>query len=641
MTAPAKGGGPETSIVIRAFNEERWLPDVFAALARQTYRDFEVILVDSGSLDRTREIAEANGARIVRLRSEDFTFGHSLNVGIEESRGAFIAILSAHAIPADERWLELLVAPLREHAPAMVYGGQRGHAVSKYSECRDFERVFPDEPTVWTDDDPFANNANSAIKRELWLEHPFDEGLPGLEDIEWAKYWTELERIIVYEPRAAIIHVHTESWAQVRRRYYREGMAARWVGKRILRHLPMEFSREARWLLADLWHALREGRLLALASEIARFRYEKTLGSIKGIVDSRGLDSPGRRAALYYEQSFAAVVVRAPHRAQVEYREVPILKPGEVLIRVAYVGICGTDLEILEGTLGYYKSGMASYPIVPGHESSGTIVEVGPRVTHLAKGDRVVVECIQGCGECAACASDTAIRCEARKEVGVLNQDGAYAEYMVARSRYVHRVPDDLPLVRAALAEPLAVVLKALRRLGAANGDGRPRSVTVLGAGTIGVLAARVLALRGHRVTVTDREPRRLEALGAEFTTSTSLASLGTSEWIVEATGNQQLLSQVMRESSTGSAILLLGFPYGREPFSFESVVAFDRSVIGSVGSSSRDFADALELMPALDLRHFVGQSLPLAEYERAWELVRSRRHLKVMLRVDQTLAEA
>jgi hypothetical protein len=120
MTSAPK---PETSVVVRAFNEERWLPEVFSALARQRYRDFEVILVDSGSLDRTREIAEENGARIVRMRSEDFTFGHSLNVGIRESQGEFIAMLSAHAIPANDHWLEDLVAPLRQPKVAMVYGG--------------------------------------------------------------------------------------------------------------------------------------------------------------------------------------------------------------------------------------------------------------------------------------------------------------------------------------------------------------------------------------------------------------------------------------------------------------------------------------------------------------------------------------
>src|SRR5438045_1653991 len=90
---------PETTILIRAFNEERWLPEVLAAIDRQIYRDFELLLVDSGSVDRTREIFAAHGGRVVRMRSDDFTFSHSLNVGIREARASFIVILPADAIP--------------------------------------------------------------------------------------------------------------------------------------------------------------------------------------------------------------------------------------------------------------------------------------------------------------------------------------------------------------------------------------------------------------------------------------------------------------------------------------------------------------------------------------------------------------
>ena len=159
---------PKTSVVIRSFNEERWLPELFAALHKQVYRDFEVLVVDSGSVDRTREIAAANGARIVRLRSDDFTFGHSLNVGIEQARGSLVAIVWAHAIPTDDRWLERLIAPLAEANCAMVFGGQRGHAISKFSGARDFERVFHSKRLVMDDDHVFVNNANSAIRKDLW-----------------------------------------------------------------------------------------------------------------------------------------------------------------------------------------------------------------------------------------------------------------------------------------------------------------------------------------------------------------------------------------------------------------------------------------------------------------------------------------
>lgn len=630
---------PETSVVIRAYNEERWLPHVFESLARQTYRDFEVLLVDSGSIDRTREIARTNGAKIVCLRSEDFTFGHSLNIGIREARGRFVAIVSAHAIPSDEHWLENLVAPLRRPGVAMVYGKQRGHEVSKFSECRDFERIFADKAHSSQLEDYFANNANSVVSRSLWSRRPFDEGLPGLEDIEWAKYWTLQGMRVVYEPSACIIHVHTETWAGVRNRYYREAMAARWVGIRVLRHIPFEVAREMRWCLYDLYLALPAWRLKSLFTQIVRFRFEKAVGTVKGIMDSRGIDSPGKKARLFFQNEFPAVVIHGVDQAQLEDRAVPSLKPGEILVRVAFVGICATDLEILDGSLGYYRSGMATYPIVPGHEASGTVVAVGPRVAGLVEGDRVVVEPIQGCGECADCTSDAAIRCKGRTELGVIGHDGAYATFLVTRARYVHKVPQDVRLAQAALAEPLAVVLKGLRRIAAVGRGAGSSRCAVVGAGTIGHLAARVLAMRGHPVTVIDRERKRLRLIEPVADTRVSLDDLSDFDMIVEATGDPDVLQSLLERSATGATVLLLGFPYGQRTFSFESVVGFDRSVVGSVGSASEDFRAALETLRKIDTTHFLSVSYPLEQYRTAWEATRSRSYLKVMLKVDAEAA--
>src|SRR5262245_18972734 len=513
----------ETSIVIRAFNEERWLPEVLGAIARQTYRDFEVLLVDSGSVDRTRDIAAAHGARIIRLRSEDFTFGHSLNLGIQAARGAFIAILSAHAIPTDDQWLERLITPLRQPETAMVFGGQRGHAVSRFSEALDFARVFPSKPLEMDDDHVFVNNANSAIRRDLWDRHRFDEGLPGLEDAEWAKYWIPLGKKVLYTPAACIYHVHTESWAQVRHRFHREGIAGRWTAVRIMRHIPGEILRELYWCSLDLALATLKRRLPSLAGDILRYRYNKTVGIVKGILDSRVITNPSKRAELHFDKGFPAVVIRGSHSAAIEPRSIPALKPSEMLVRVAYEGICGTDLEIFEGNLGYYKSGMATYPIVPGHELSGTVVSLGRKVTSHEEGDRVVVECIQGCGQCDECKRDNAISCKERREVGVVEMDGGYAEYLITRARYAHKVPNDVTLAQAALTEPLAVVLKALRRLGGVTASHPPKRCAVVGAGTIGHLAAKVLAFRGHEVTVFDREATRLTLLNGIVGTESAL----------------------------------------------------------------------------------------------------------------------
>jgi len=633
---PAETGAssPETSIVIRAFNEERWLPEVLDAIDRQTYRDFEVLLVDSGSVDRTVDIAAAHGARIIRLRSEDFTFGHSLNLGIREARGTFIAILSAHAIPTDGHWLERLITPLRQAETAMVFGAQRGHAVSRFSEARDFERVFPSKPLEMDDDHVFVNNANSAVRRDLWDQHRFDEGLPGLEDAEWAKYWIPLGKKVLYTPAACIYHVHTESWAQVRHRFHREGIAGRWTAVRIMRHIPGEILRELYWCSLDLALATSKGRLSSLTGEIVRYRYNKTVGIVKGILDSRVITNPSKRAEFHFDKGFPAVVIRGPHSASIEPRSIPALKPSEILVRVAYAGICTTDLEIVEGSLGYYKSGIAKYPIVPGHELSGTVVSLGRKVTSHDEGARVVVECIQGCGECDECKRDSAIACKERREVGVIGVDGGYAEYLVTRARYTHKVPNDVSLAQAALTEPLAVVIKALRRLDAAASS-PPKRCAVVGAGTVGHLAAKVLVLRGHDVTVLDREPSRLALLDGNVTTEHSLSALDRFDWLIEATGDQVALTALLQQSRTGATLLLLGLPYARHNFSFESIVGFDKTVVGSVGSSGADFEEALAVLPRLDTTPFLQCSYPLEEFASAWQAARSKAHVKVMLRVD------
>ena len=210
---------PETSIIIRTFNEEKHLPQLFEQLAEQTYDDFETIVVDSGSFDSTREIARTRADRLVRIDQHDFTFGYSLNEGIRHSTGERLAIISAHALPTGPEWLEHLVAPLHASNTAMVYGRQTGVAESKFSENLDFARTFSHEPQAMTPQNVFANNANSAIRRDLWAQHPFDETLPGLEDLAWAKYWLERGYRVMYEPTACIFHIHEETWGQVRRRY--------------------------------------------------------------------------------------------------------------------------------------------------------------------------------------------------------------------------------------------------------------------------------------------------------------------------------------------------------------------------------------------------------------------------------------
>lgn len=636
---------PETSVVIRAFNEQKHLPALFDALARQAYRNFETIVVDSGSFDDTRAIAATRADRLLRISSHDFTFGYSLNAGIRAACGRYIVMASAHTVPCDEHWLGQLVAPLADSNVAMTYGRQLGVESSKFCEVKDMERAFGPNPR---DEHPsrFAvNNANSAVRRDLWLEHPFDEALPGLEDVEWARHWIRKGFAVRYVPEAALYHIHEETWPQIRRRFYREAVAWRRMSIRGRRHIPMELIREAgraaadcaRALTADANPAARRLSRPARLAEILAYRLHKNAGVMRGFFESHPLETRASYEAVLFNRAVKAVVIKGPGQAALESVDLPELKPGDVLIHVAHVAICATDHEIRNGTLGYYANGMAQYPIVPGHEFSGRVSAVGRNVTGFREHDPVVVECIQGCGTCAECRADNAIGCAERKELGVMGLNGAYAEYVIAPSRFVHRVPDGMDLRRAALAEPTAVVLKALRRLSAVAGaDGGARKpVGVAGAGPLGHLCAKILKHRGHDVTAYDRDDRRLAFFaGTGIKTTASPDDIARFPLIVEITGDPQSLDSILHKSPANAAILLLGLPYGKQPFSFETIAAFDKTVIGSVGSTAADFEAAIRLLPEIDLDPYFRCALPLEDFGAAWDKSKSGEVLKVLLNV-------
>ncbi|WP_172822776.1 alcohol dehydrogenase catalytic domain-containing protein [Paramagnetospirillum marisnigri] len=642
----AEARAVETSVLIRCFNEQKYLPGLFDALDRQTYRDFEVIIVDSGSFDRTREIAEARADTVLRISSHDFTFGYSLNAGIKAARGKFIAIVSAHTEPCDEHWLETLIAPLRDATVAMTYGRQLGKACSKFSETEDFERTFGPRPREESPARWCVNNANSAIRRDLWEKYPFDEELTGLEDIDWARRWMTEGLRVVYRPEARLYHIHEESWRQIRRRYYREAVAARRMGIKGPDRVLNEAFAELRHTVSDLVNAFSPGdnpvaARLTLGQrlrEVVYFRVNRNIGTFKGLLEAHPLETRAEQEDALFDRSTRAVVIHGPGKVALENIELPELKPGDVVIRTAHVGVCATDLELLAGSLGYYKSGMAKYPIVPGHEFSGRIVTVGQNVIAFKEGDPVVVECIQSCGSCGECRAGNFIGCAERAEVGVLRLNGAYADFVTVPARFVHRLAPGTDLRQAALCEPTAVVLKGMRRLMPAL-EAQPnaeRRCAVIGAGCIGHICAVELARRGHAVTVFDRNAARLEVFkGRPIQTSADLDRLGEFNVVVEATGHPEVLDKALHAAPAGATLLLLGLPYARKEFSFEAIAAFDKTVIGSVGSTAEDFAEAIRLMPELDLSALMACSLPLSKFAEAWELARAGSRLKIILDVE------
>ena len=212
------------SIVIRAYNESKYLGRLLEGIAHQSLKEIEIILVDSGSRDSTVDIAESYGAMVVHISPEEFTFGRSLNLGMQAASGRFVVIASAHVYPVYPDWIEHLLRPFQDGKVGLVYGKQRGARNSHFSEHQIFRQWYPDTDVI-NQRTAFCNNANAAIRRSLWEQHAYDETLTGLEDIAWAK-WVQLKgREVVYAANAEVIHIHQETARGVYDRYRREAMA--------------------------------------------------------------------------------------------------------------------------------------------------------------------------------------------------------------------------------------------------------------------------------------------------------------------------------------------------------------------------------------------------------------------------------
>jgi 2-desacetyl-2-hydroxyethyl bacteriochlorophyllide A dehydrogenase len=613
---------PETSIIIRTYNEERHLGNLLRAIGMQDYKDYEIIIVDSGSTDKTLEIAQKFPVNIIKIESRDFTFGYALNIGCKASRGKYLIFASAHILPATNSWLSQFVTSFKDPAVAMAYGRQKGNADSKYSEQKDFWRFF--SKTAVNSKVPlhYANNANAAIRKSIWEEEKFDEYLFGLEDIDWTRRVTSKGLLIRYEPNAPVYHIHRETWPQVFNRYRREAIAAVQIGL----PYPPQVHLGVWWLLlrilADIFGS--SDWSFARLEEILRFRYYQWKGSNLGWKQGKNLDFDRKKNSFFCPDENQAVVIKGKSKAEIESLSIPEIRPGDILIKVDYVGVCRTDIEVYEGTLGYYRDGVASYPIVPGHEFSGTIVKIGANNKYRERfkvGEAVVGLCILSRGEDGV-----------RKEVGVINHNGGYGQFVLMPGSFVQHVPLGLDQKTAALTEPLAVVLRAMRRI--KSRLFKEAHIIVIGAGPIGHLCSKVLVHEGYEVSVFDKNIDRLNLLKNKvFKTYSLMDNLERFDVIIEATGSEVLLKKVLKHSKFDSTILLLGFPYGNIDYNFENLVGEEKVIIGSVGSEKEDFAQALKLLPQLDMAPFTQVVMPLENFEKAWQLHKTSKHLKILLK--------
>ena len=272
------------SVVIRTYNEQKYLRELLAGTRAQELdgHELEIVVVDSGSTDQTLAIAAEFGVRLVPIRKEDFSFGRSLNVGCAAATGEALVFVSGHCIPAGPRWLAELVAPLGRDGIAYTYGGQWGDDTSRFSESQIFGKYFPKSASRLPQDGFYCNNANAALLRSAWAEHRFDEELTGLEDMHLAKRLVARGLKVGYVAPAAVYHLHSESWAQVRRRFEREAIAL----QDIMPEVQLGIGDVLRYFLhavvLDMGEALRARCWRRQAAGIVAYRFQQFTGAYRG-----------------------------------------------------------------------------------------------------------------------------------------------------------------------------------------------------------------------------------------------------------------------------------------------------------------------------------------------------------------------
>jgi L-iditol 2-dehydrogenase len=303
-----------------------------------------------------------------------------------------------------------------------------------------------------------------------------------------------------------------------------------------------------------------------------------------------------------------AVVYRGVNDMRVETVPVPAIGPGELLVKVATCGICGTDLKKIH-------TGSHSAPRIFGHEMSGTIVKVGEGA-RFEIGERVVVHHHVPCGDCYNCRKKTPTQCALYKKVGVTAgfepSGGGFAEYIrvmdwIAASRGVVRIPDGVPFEQAAFLEPVNTVLKGVKLLNLAPDD----TVLVIGQGPIGLMHAALARRTGARVLTSDLYPER-HAIAAKFGLKDPIHAgsenvvqrvLAETEGrgadaVILAVGGNALIQTAMDAVRPGGKVMLFAqTQYGAATFDPGAVCMDEKTLLGSYSSSFEILDEVTDLV--------------------------------------------
>jgi L-iditol 2-dehydrogenase len=331
---------------------------------------------------------------------------------------------------------------------------------------------------------------------------------------------------------------------------------------------------------------------------------------------------------------------------RLETVDVPMPRPGpgEVLIRVAACGICGSDVHGYDGS-----SGRRIPPIIMGHEAAGTIAAAGADVSGFQEGQHVTFDSTIYCGECEYCRRGEVNLCERRQVLGVstaeYRREGAFAQYVVVPARVVHNLPASIPFAEAAMIEPLAVAVHAVSLAQLREGD----TALVIGAGMIGLLVLQVLKHAGcSQIFVSDIDNTRLATAKdfgatavinakeadtvAQIQGLTSGAGVGVA---LEAVGSTPTVKTAVESVRKGGTVMLIGNIAPAVEIPLQAVVSRQLRLQGSAASSG-EYPRCIEMLAsgAVNVKPLISVVAPLEEgpvwFERLHE--RQPNLMKVIL---------
>jgi 2-desacetyl-2-hydroxyethyl bacteriochlorophyllide A dehydrogenase len=328
-----------------------------------------------------------------------------------------------------------------------------------------------------------------------------------------------------------------------------------------------------------------------------------------------------------------AAVLYGPRDIRMENR--PLLAPaaGEAVVRVFASGLCGTDYRIWNGDRP------VGYPLIMGHEFIGEVVAVGPGVQAIEPGQKIAVEPNYSCGICPLCREGNRNLCLSRTAVGI-DVNGGFAEQACLPARCCWPVPVGISDDQLMLAEPLAVVVRAVARGESGHGE----SAAVLGVGALGLLAIQVLKAKGLRVLAvgrTDRRQQLARALGADEWTTTGAGDAREAarvfsgregvDLVIETAGTATAVEQALDLVRPGGRVVLTGLPHEASTVNFFSVVRREIRIIGSM-IYQQEFPEAIRLLSEGTVRvdALVTHRFPLDRIQEAFAAHRSPEAIKV-----------